>query len=108
MIQSTASYPIETGWKVAVILTEGREPQRCYVGRVETVTTKGFRLCLFDWIAGDFLSWDFVIPWRRVDSIHVCTDEHDEVGWIKAAARFQTRANRHEEPSINSNTPDEE
>lgn len=84
---------VSVGDYVAVVLTPGIAPLRCYVGQVQAKTEQGIRLTLMDWIVGRADSWDLFCPWSGIQSALIATAEHDLSGFADAAANFQTRMN---------------
>src|SRR5262249_44224662 len=85
-------HPIEPGWKLIVCLKEPMGALGCYVGEVQAVDARGFRLTLMDWVIGAFLNDDCWIPWDNVLGMIVKTDEPTLKDWDPGA--WQTR---HEE-----------
>jgi hypothetical protein len=90
---------LEPGWWVAVAFRDPVAKNRCYVGQVQAIDERGFRITGLDWIVGRAANWDAWIPWSNVLGISIATDQHraslERFG--QHATGFQARCNDEEE-----------
>jgi hypothetical protein len=94
---------LKVGWWVVVTLKPDTAPLRCYAGQIQALGPEGMRITLVDWITGTAVSWDLFIPQANIDSILVCTDQHDpkafgEACWKMADANAQKRMLKPKKP----------
>lgn len=62
------------GGQLVVLALKNISPP--YVGQVQELSEYGVRITLIDWIAGDFVGFDFFAPWTSIQSAIVATNEH--------------------------------
>ncbi len=80
---------LKPGRWAAVVLKSGAAPLRCYVGQIQAIDTQGVRLTLIDWILGSATNWDFFVPHASLESVFVCTDQHDLTQFGDVAGKWQ-------------------
>lgn len=98
---ASSTKTIQKGFWVALTLAPGTAPSRCYVGLVDAVDDRGVRITLMDWIVGAACGYDLFVPWENIESVLVCTPDHDKDGFGDYASEWQTRMNKVQKEDAN-------
>jgi hypothetical protein len=74
-------------------------PVRCYVGQIEAVDDLGFRMTLVDWVIGQAMGYDLMVPWNSLEGAYVATNEHDVKAFGDYTGRWQDKINQAAKPA---------
>ncbi len=76
---------LEGGQLVILTVRVDGPNSKDFVGQVQEISEYGVRITLMDWIAGDFVGFDFFAPWTSIQSAIVATSEHSVEEFIDYA-----------------------
>lgn len=77
------------GYWVALSISDGIAPLRCYVGKIQAIDSHGVRITLVDWVTGSDAGWDLFVAWGDIKASLVATPEHDNENFLHSSAQWQ-------------------